>query len=222
MVLCHGYGAPGDDLVSLASEVSQAAPQLSGRISYVFPEAPLALPALGPWESRAWWRLDESVLDAAIIRGVPIESVRAAPSELPQLRETMLRLLADLEREEGIPVSRVVLGGFSQGAMLATDVSLHLPVPPAALCVFSGSLLDVDDWSALAPVLRGVPALICHGRMDPLLSFQTAERLGDLLALAGARVEFVPFDGPHTISREGFTAFVAFLGRLLDHEVPER
>jgi phospholipase/carboxylesterase len=217
VVLCHGYGAPGDDLVSLASEVIRAAPELNAGLRFVFPEAPLALSALGPWDSRAWWPLDESVLDAAITRGSPIETVRDAPTELPGLRETMYRLLADLEHAEGVPVSRVVLGGFSQGAMLATDTALHLPVSPAGLCVFSGTLLDADEWAVLAPARRGMPALVCHGRQDPLLAFSTAEALRDLLSHAGVAVEFVPFDGPHTISPDGFTAFVAFLRAILQH-----
>lgn len=215
VVLCHGYGAPGDDLVSLASEITRAAPELGGRLRFVFPEAPLALSALGPWDSRAWWPLDESVLDAAITRGSPIETVREAPAELPALRETMFRLLADLERLEEIPVSRVVLGGFSQGAMLATEIALRLPVSPAGLCVFSGTLLDADEWTRLAPARRGLPALVSHGRQDPLLSFRTAESLRDLLVDAGLDVSFVPFDGPHTISPEGFTAFVAHLRALV-------
>lgn len=143
--------------------------------------------------------------------------MREAPSELPVLRETMFRLLADLEGEEGIPVSRVVLGGFSQGAMLAADIALHLPVSPAGLCVFSGTLLDADEWTRLAPARRGMPALLSHGRQDPLLSFRTAEALRDLFVKAGVAVQFVPFDGPHTIAPEGFAAFVAFLSALLAH-----
>jgi phospholipase/carboxylesterase len=215
VVLCHGYGAPGDDLVSLATEVIRAAPEFGPRLRFVFPEAPLALSALGPWDSRAWWPLDESVLDAAIARGSPIETAREAPSEMPGLRETMYQLLADLERTEGIPVSHVVLGGFSQGAMLATDIALRLPASPAGLCVFSGTLLDADEWTRLAPARRDMPALLSHGRQDPLLSFRTSEALRDVLANAGVAVEFVPFDGPHTISPEGFTAFVAFLRAIL-------
>jgi phospholipase/carboxylesterase len=215
VVLCHGYGAPGDDLVSLASEVIRAAPELGARLRFVFPEAPPSLSALGPWDSRAWWPLDENVLDTAIACGSPIETVRDTPSELPELRETMYQLLADLERAEGIPVSHMVLGGFSQGAMLATDIALHLPVSPAGLCVLSGALLDADEWARLAPARRGMPALVCHGRQDPLLSFRTAEALRDLLAHAGLGVVFVAFDGPHTISPEGFTAFVAFLRAML-------
>lgn len=214
VILCHGYGAPGDDLVSLAAEVCRAAPSLEQRLRFVFPEAPIAMSALGPWDSRAWWPLDESLLDAAITRDSPIETVRAVPAELPALRESMRGLLADIERTEGIPISRVVLGGFSQGAMLATDVALRLPVSPAGLVVFSGTLLDADNWGRLAPTRRGMPALLSHGRQDTLLSYRTAEGLRDLLAAAGVAVEFVPFDGPHTISSEGFTAFVALLRRL--------
>jgi phospholipase/carboxylesterase len=217
VVLCHGYGAPGDDLVSLASEIIREAPSLEKRLCFVFPEAPLALSALGPWDSRAWWPLDERLLDEAIARGAPVDTEREAPSELPALRATMNALLADLERTEGVPASRVVLGGFSQGAMLAADVALHLPVSPAGLCVFSGAALDADSWAGLAPARRGMPALVSHGRQDPLLSFRAAEALRDLLMAAGVTVHFVPFDGSHTISPEGFAALVAFLRELPEH-----
>jgi phospholipase/carboxylesterase len=215
VVLCHGYGAPGDDLVSLAAETFRADRTLEDRLCFVFPEAPLALSSMGPWDSRAWWPLDERILDAALTRGAPIETVREAPAELPVLRETLGRLLDELEREEGIPAARVVLGGFSQGAMLATDVALRLPDSPAGLVVFSGTLLDAPEWGRLATARRGMPALVSHGRQDPLLSFRTAEDLRDLLAGAGVRVEFVPFNGPHTISPEGFVSFVGLLQSLV-------
>jgi phospholipase/carboxylesterase len=214
VVLCHGYGAPGDDLVSLAPQVFRAAPALQESLCFVFPEAPLSLSALGPWDSRAWWPLDEGALDDALTRGAPIETARDVPAELPVLRETMGRLLSELERTEGVSLPQVILGGFSQGAMLATDVTLHLPASPAGLCIFSGTLLDADAWCRLAPDRSGLPVLLSHGRQDPLLSFRTAESLRDLLRTAGLAVEFVPFDGPHTISPEGFAAFVSFLRRL--------
>jgi phospholipase/carboxylesterase len=214
VLLCHGYGAPGDDLVSLAPEVFRVDPTLEGRVRFIFPEAPLALSPMGPWESRAWWPLDERVLDATITRGAPLDGPRDLPAELPALRATMTSLLADLATREGIPTSRLVLGGFSQGAMLATEITLRLPESPAGLVVFSGTLLTADDWKTLAPSRRGLPTVISHGRQDPLLSFRTAEELRDLLAEGGLAVRFVPFDGPHTIGPEAFVAFVELLRRL--------
>jgi phospholipase/carboxylesterase len=216
VVLCHGYGAPGDDLVSLAPEVLRAAPALEGRVCFVFPEAPLELPQMGPWDSRAWWPLDERILDAALAKGRPIDSERAAPSELPALRGMLARLLAELESRHGFPISRTLLGGFSQGAMLATDTVLRLPLTPAGLCVFSGTLFDEEAWTRLAPDRKGMPALVSHGRQDPLLSFPAAERLYHLLADAGVAAKFVPFDGPHTIAPEGFAAFVGLLRTLAE------
>ncbi len=58
VVLCHGFGAPGDDLVSLAPEILRARPELAQKVRFVFPEAPLSLAGQGYGGGRAWWPLD--------------------------------------------------------------------------------------------------------------------------------------------------------------------
>ncbi|MEZ4653021.1 MAG: hypothetical protein R3E12_05285 [Candidatus Eisenbacteria bacterium] len=117
-------------------------------------------------------------------------------------------------RDEGLKRGDLVLGGFSQGAMLATDVALHLEEPPAALAAFSGTMLCEERWSELARKRTVFPVLQSHGRQDPLLPFSAAERLFALLD-EGGEARFVPFDGPHTIPGEALEAFLELLESLL-------
>jgi predicted esterase len=56
---------------------------------------------------------------------------------LDEARKAVLAMVEQVQRDTGLPLSRLILAGFSQGAMLATDVALHLPESPAALCIFS-------------------------------------------------------------------------------------
>jgi phospholipase/carboxylesterase len=110
-----------------------------------------------------------------------------------------LGLLDDLQEKLGVASERVILGGFSQGAMLATDVVLRDNRPFAGLAILSGTLIAKDEWSALMPARRGLPVVQSHGRADPILPFSAAERLHGMLETAGLQAEFVPFNGGHAI-----------------------
>lgn len=215
VVLCHGFGAPGDDLVPIGHEIRQQDPVLGALVRFVFPAAPMVLDGHGPFASRAWWPLDQRVMEAAAFGGAPLDIRREDPPELPGVRARLTALVEELCARESLAPSRVILGGFSQGAMAAIETTLHLPASPAALCAFSGTLLGEERWRAAAPARRGLPVLLSHGRQDTLLSFATAESLRDLLQECGLQVEFIPFDGPHTIPPEALRALVRLLRRLV-------
>jgi phospholipase/carboxylesterase len=213
-VLLHGFGAPGDDLVPLAGELSRAArAEPPASICYVFPEAPLELGgAYG--DARAWWLLDLARLEDELRRGVPRDRRDEVPDGLPAARTQVLRLLDQLEARFAAPGTRIVLGGFSQGAMLALDVALHRERPPAGLILMSGTLINQAEWTPRLPSLRGIPVLLSHGRADALLPYAAAETLRDRLREAGADVQWHPFVGGHEIPRVIVAAAGAFLRSL--------
>jgi len=201
VVLLHGFGAPGDDLVSLA-EVIEAP------VRWVFPEAPLELGGLYG-DSRAWWLLDLARLEEELRRGVPRDRRTEIPDGLPAARTQVMRLLDQVAAR--YPAERLVLGGFSQGAMLALDVALHRASPPGGLILMSGTLLAQSAWEPRMPSLRGVPVLLSHGRADMLLPFGVAEALRDQLRAAGAQVEWHDFIGGHEIPMVVLQAATRFL-----------
>ncbi len=199
VLLCHGFGAPGDDLVPLAGELSRRAPDLAEQTLFVFPEAPLTLDAMGLPGGRAWWPLDMAQLQSAIEQGEFRDLRNDQPELLPAAREKLQGVIEAIGQSWSLPMKQIILGGFSQGAMLSTDLTLRLPEAPAALLIFSGTLLNEQEWKQLAPRRRGLWVEQSHGTADPILPFEAAEWLRDLLTDSGLHVQWTPFSGGHTI-----------------------
>lgn len=215
-VLCHGFGAPGDDLVPLGVEFLNHEPALIDRVQFVFPAAPLSLAAQGLPDGRAWWHIDMMELQRAIETGQLRDLREANPPGLDQSRELLQGLVTQLTTDLQLPNSRVVLGGFSQGSMLATDLTLHLGDKPAGLIIYSGTLLNSQTWKSLADSCKGLKILQSHGRSDPLLPFVLAEELRDMFQKSEADIEFHPFPGMHTIPQIAFNATTRFLMSLIE------
>jgi len=194
VVLLHGFGAPGDDLVALGEWID-AGPATA----WVFPEAPLELGGLDG-DSRAWWMIDLDRLDR--------DRAREVPEGLAEARAQLIALLDAVRARFG---DHVVLGGFSQGSMLALDVALHDPRPLDGLVLLSGTLLARHEWEPRMAARAGLPVVQSHGRSDGLLSFAAAEALRDLLVAAGLDVTWVPFPGGHEIPPPVLQAVAGFL-----------
>ncbi|MBA3397849.1 MAG: alpha/beta fold hydrolase [Deltaproteobacteria bacterium] len=203
VVLLHGFGAPGEDLVSLAEVID--AP-----VRWVFPEAPLELGGMYG-DARAWWLLDLARLEDELRRGAPRDRRDEVPDGLVAARDHVTRLIDQLVAR--YPTPRLVLGGFSQGAMLALDVALHREIAPSGLILMSGTLLAASVWEPRLPKLAGVPMLMSHGRSDTLLPFGIAEVLRDKLRAAGAVVDWHEFAGGHEIPMAVLAAATKFLAR---------
>jgi len=196
VVLCHGFGAAGDDLVPLYGELVHMRPELAKQ-RFIFPEAPLSV---GPG-SRAWWMIDMTGLE--LMQQGDLKALRefrkSEPAGLPQARTMLRKLVDEVSAQTKLPISKISLGGFSQGAMITTDVTLRLEEAPRCLAILSGTLLMEDVWRQKAKARAGLRVLQSHGTEDPLLGFTSAEWLRDLLTEAGLKVDFVPFRGGHTI-----------------------
>ena len=195
VVLLHGFGAPGDDLVPLWRQLD-----VPEEIRFAFPEAILELDQRMFGPGRAWWMIDLARLERALAGGELRDLSRDVPDGLAEAHARVSGLVGELEALLGAPPAKTVLGGFSQGAMLATDIVLRDERPFAGLVVMSGTLLAEDEWQPLMARRSGLPVLQSHGRADPLLPFALAERLRDLLTEAGLSVTWLPFSGGHGIS----------------------
>ncbi len=214
VILCHGYGAPADDLVGLADELMRSAPTLSGRVRFVFPAAPLPLDNV-PFGGRAWWPIDMLALQQAMERGDERHMADDVPTGLAASRQKLRALIEAVQLETKLPFSKIVIGGFSQGAMLTTDVVLHLEEAPAALLIFSGALIDQSTWKRLAPKRAGLKVLQAHGTSDPILPYKGALALQAVLKDAGVVVDFHEFRGGHTIDRKTLLETGTLLTSLL-------
>ena len=204
VVLLHGFGAPGDDLVGLAPYLDAPSTR------YVFPAAPIELGGLYG-DSRAWWRLDMARLERALTGGDMRGWIAEVPDGLDDARAHLLRFLEQLQARYSIADTELVLGGFSQGAMLSVDVALHREASLAGLVLMSGTLTAESVWQPKLPKLAGVPVVQSHGRHDQLLPYAIAEVLRDRLVAAGAHVDFHAFLGGHEIPQAVLGAVSAFL-----------
>ena len=137
VVLCHGFGAPGSDLVPLGQELAALTPELLGKTAYLFPEAPLELGGYG-FPGRAWWMVDVERFQRAAGNSREMAALRAeVPPGMSESSQALRSCLEDALRQISVPLSRTLLGGFSQGSMVATDVALRLPTPACRLvCLF--------------------------------------------------------------------------------------
>jgi phospholipase/carboxylesterase len=197
VVLLHGWGAPGDDLVPLAEVLARP------RTRFFMPAGPLAEMGGG----RAWWHLDASDRpahawdDRLPADHRPNHQVTAARAAL----QALLRQIVDRHRPDSL-----ALGGFSQGAMLSLDVALAAAPAVDRVFALSGVLL-ADSLPGLQALAVRPPVFVSHGRRDGVLDFQGGERCSQLLARHGHAVTWRPFDGGHEIPPPVVEALRAFL-----------
>lgn len=176
LVLLHGWGANAQDVAALAQYLDL--PQFG----FAFPHAPFAFP-YSP-TGRMWYDLPE---DYAFFSQPDFQQ----QPQLQTSRQALLDWLNSLEASTGVPLSRTVLAGFSQGGAMTLEVGLGLPV--AALMVLSGY--------AHAPLVGAsqAPILIVHGQLDQVVPLVAAQQVRDTLRLAGAQVQYHEIKMGHEI-----------------------
>ena len=209
VVLCHGFGAPATDLVPLAPELMSLDARLAERVRFIFPGAPLTLAEWGMPAGRAWFHLPDDIMRGQL-RDWDLFA-REVPPGMSAARRAVMSVVEAVSTTMKLPYGRIVLGGFSQGGMVTTDVALRLEEAPAGLCILSGTLTSEAEWRQKAKARQGLPVFQAHGRDDTVLPFFAAERLRDALTESGLAVDFFPFHGPHTIDSEELERLAAFL-----------
>jgi phospholipase/carboxylesterase len=189
-IVFHGYGADAYDLQSLADAFDLKTPT-----HFLFMQGILEVP-IGPgWTGRAWWNIDIQALQEAQMRGTPRDLSKDRPASTDDLRKKVFAAIESLH----VPWNQIILGGFSQGAMLATDIFLNAPENPKALVSMSGALVNKDEWKTLAPKRAGTPFFMCHGKSDAVLDIRGSSQLETLLIQAGLKGKLNSFEGSHEI-----------------------
>ncbi len=168
VVLLHGYGANGDDLIALGDAWQ---PRLPGAV-FVAPNAPETIP--GMYGGLQWFPL--TLRD-------PNEYWRGVSAAQPILDRF---LDAELARYR-LPPDRLVLAGFSQGCMMALHVGLRRAEAPAAIVGMSGLLAGPEH---LAETKVRPPILLIHGEVDDLIPVDALHMARAQLAGAGLLVEW--------------------------------
>jgi phospholipase/carboxylesterase len=208
VVLLHGYGAPGTDLITLGSEI--VTPK---KTRYVFLQAPHVLPGMtGPFAGRAWWEIN--MLELQIISMTQDYDLLAQshPSGLDEATTLLNEALEQLVSTTSCTWDQLYVGGFSQGAMLTCNWALHTPHDLAGLIQLSGSVICQQEWTELLKNKRGLRVFQSHSPEDQVLPFTLAERLKKLLVESGQNHTWLRFSGGHGISAQVLGALGQFLG----------
>jgi phospholipase/carboxylesterase len=187
MIILHGLGADGNDFVPVAHELDL---QRVGPVRFVFPHAPTRPVTLnGGYVMRAWY--DIFGLDA-----------RERREDEAGLRESqaLVEGLIAREKSRGVPASRIVLAGFSQGCAMTLMTGLRHGERLAGLVGLSGylplaSLLAAERHTAN----HDVPIFLAHGTQDPVIPIARARESRDALVAAGHAVEWHEYPMPHSV-----------------------
>ena len=186
LVLIHGYGADANDLVGLGPMLNVGKP-----MDCYFPQGVLEVPIAPMMSGRAWFSVREEAFPA-LSRG---EITTEKPT--PETQETILKVCEWLN-QLGKNYEKVIIGGFSQGAILTSHAFYRLQFQPAALLLFSGYLVAPTEFPTVPESLQ-VPFFQSHGHQDAVLSIRGAERLREKLLGSGLKGEWVTFQGGHEI-----------------------
>lgn len=195
VVLLHGYGADGSDLI----ELGRAWQSLLPKAAFIAPNAPEPLP-FEAFGGRQWFALTERSLHEYRI------GAEAAQSILDRFLDTELR-------RHSLDDSSLALVGFSQGTMMALQCGLRRKSSPSAIVGFSGLLPGADR---LGEVRTSCPVLIVHGTEDDVVPCYHADTAHAALTQAGIACDLHKLAGlPHSIDERGLALGGKFLKEQL-------
>lgn len=206
VILFHGYGANCYDLAPLAQVID--APT---NTNWYFPDAPLEVPIGTGTMGKAWFPIDLEAFMMAQQTGIPRDLSNSRPEGLNPAHQLAHEFLEEIR----VPPHQLILGGFSQGAMLATDLTFQQKQKNAGLVILSGTLLDSNNWEKWAAQKKGLPFFQSHGRSDFVLGFEQAKKLETLLKEKGLEGNLIEFSGGHEIPQNIILELGKFLRRVL-------
>ena len=190
VIALHGRGVSGEDLVPLADEIRL------DRIRWIFPDAPLELP--GVWGGREWYHRSPD-----------------GDHGIPQSRSLLYELIEGIEQQR-TPAERIVLMGFSQGAVMSLDVGVRYPRRLAGIVAMSGYLSSPETLAVeTSPAATALPILLTHGTHDDVLPVEGSRLAEVALQRHGCDVRLHEYPIGHQISAEELSEVTTFLQRIL-------
>ena len=185
----HGLGADGHDFAPIVPELLR--PDWPG-IRFVFPHAPVRPVTINNgMPMRAWY----DIRNLSIEQRADEEGLRASMREVDALIAR--------ERDRGVPASRLLLVGFSQGGALALASGLRRESAVAGIACLSGYLPMADRTEAeLTPAGRTTPVFLGHGRQDPMVAISLGTRTRAALEGWQVPVTWRDYPMPHSVCAE--------------------
>ncbi|KKB07672.1 alpha/beta hydrolase [Devosia chinhatensis] len=197
VVLLHGYGSDGHDLIALAPHWQGLLP---GAL-FVAPNAPQSL-GMGGFQ---WFAIDWSG-----------DRVASRQTGVVEARSIVVDFLHDLWSQTGILPNRTLLSGFSQGAMMALHAGASLPRAEQLMGVIAFSSAFVPPEGLLGPDLARPPICLVHGDRDDVVDPNLSAQARDELSEAGFDVSYYSSPGVgHGIAPDGLAFATDFISGLI-------
>jgi phospholipase/carboxylesterase len=203
VIWLHGLGADGTDFVPVVPELrlpDTVAPR------FIFPNAPVrAVTVNNGMQMRAWYD----------VYGFGISRDR---EDAAGIRESgaAVHALIDQQRAAGIRADRIVLAGFSQGGAIALQAGLRYAEPLAGILALSTYLpLATTVAAEASPANREIPILMCHGREDPIVPLELAEKSADILTDLGYHPRWLDYPMEHSVCAAEIVAISQWLAQVL-------
>ena len=202
VIWLHGLGADGYDFVPVVKELEALGAPAA---RYVFPHAPqIPVSINNGYVMRAWY----DILGTDLVRREDEAGLRRSQTQVEQL--------IDREVARGMPRSRIVLAGFSQGGAITLQTGLRQPEPLAGLVALSCYLPLAPLFAAeRAAGSAAVPILLAHGSSDPVVPLARGAAAREQLQQLGYAVEWHEYPMPHSVCGEEIEDIAAFLKRVL-------
>ncbi|MAX67815.1 MAG: esterase [Halobacteriovoraceae bacterium] len=205
IILFHGYGASMHDLFDLSSIINTPT-----KCDWYFPNGHLDINLGMGMQGKAWFPVDMQALELAMRTGQHRDFQNMYTQEFQLALEKTSTFLNQLKKD----YRKIIVGGFSQGAMLSSHISLENSSFVDALICFSGVLVGKKEMIKKLEASKKFPFYQCHGKQDPVLSYSGAKELFELFKLGGHDGEFVSFDGGHEIPPVAINGVNNFLARI--------
>ncbi len=194
VVMLHGVGANGEDLLGLAEIWQSVFPTTA----FISPDAPQPYD-MAPFGYQ-WFSLRDRAHETLV------REAKAAAGPL-------LHYIECVAKEYSVPLSKTVLLGFSQGTMMSLYVGLRMKEQLAGILGYSGMLLGAD---APDEITSRPPVCLVHGTSDDVVPAMASEMAMAALGQLNVHCEYHPCRGlGHGINDEGLAAGAAFLRRVL-------
>ena len=189
IILLHGYGSNMQDLAGLSPAIS------SDEYIYICPNAPLDIELSPGYTGHAWLELESM--------------------DFSDAREILTKLIKNVQKRYDFHENKMLLGGFSQGAMLSLDFGIQRPDLFAGLMVLSGCIRNESYLKSVVPADRSQSIFIAHGTQDSMIPVSESRAARDFLISENYTPSYYEYVMGHEINQELIADLIPWIKNVL-------
>jgi phospholipase/carboxylesterase len=186
IIWLHGLGADANDFLSLTDDLNLSAKL---PIRFVFPNAPMIpITINNGYVMRGWYDIHS------------FEINQRADKE--GIASSVLKINDIIKREEALGISsqRIIIGGFSQGAVMALNIGLRFPRQLGGIIALSGYLPHTEElFAQMSLANSAIPVFLAHGTQDNVVPYSLGEAADNALKNAGLPVDWHSYRMAHSV-----------------------